>query len=163
MRKSIDFLLLGMTNITLVLIFMKSNKFYYVQTAKFLNSKMLVIKESHFVRWELFVHFSNSNFLVISPYNLNQRTNWQCFQQFWLHWVCFGFVSLVLILDICFSRKKLVLTNLNAIFQGKFAITSVIKIYSQMWELCVHPDYEHFLYSINFQIRQITRSNQHFS
>ena len=33
LRKSSDILLLGMTNTTLVLGFMKSNKFYYVQTA----------------------------------------------------------------------------------------------------------------------------------
>ena len=39
LRKSSDILLLVVTNTTLVLRFMKSNKFYYVQTAKVLNSK----------------------------------------------------------------------------------------------------------------------------
>ena len=34
------------------------------------------------------------------------------------------------ILDIYFSRKKLVLLNLTAIFPEKFAVTSVINIYS---------------------------------
>ena len=55
--------------------------------------------------------------------------------------ICFGFAFFVFILDIYFSRKKLVLINLNA----------VIKIYSKMWESCMHPDYDHFVYSINFQ------------
>ena len=39
LRKSSDVLLLGVTNITLVLRFMKSNKFHYVQTTKVVNSK----------------------------------------------------------------------------------------------------------------------------
>ena len=39
MTKSSDFLLLGVTDITLVLRFMKSNKFYDVQTAKVVTSK----------------------------------------------------------------------------------------------------------------------------
>ena len=29
-------------------------------------------------------------------------------------------------------------------FQRKFAVTSVMKIYTKMCELCVHPDYDHF-------------------
>ena len=33
---------------------MKSNKFYYVQTAKVVNSKMLVVKESNFVHGDKF-------------------------------------------------------------------------------------------------------------
>ena len=33
---------------------MKSNKFYYIQTAKVVNSKMLIIKESNFVHCEKF-------------------------------------------------------------------------------------------------------------
>ena len=50
--------------------------------------------------------------------------------------------------------------NLNAIFPEKFAVTSVINIYSSgnysyTWIMIV--------YSINFQIRQIPASNQHFS
>ena len=28
---------------------------------------------------------------------------------------------------------------------NKFAITSVLKIYSKMCELCMHPDYDHFI------------------
>ena len=39
LRKSSDFLLLGVTKITLVLRFMNSNGFYYVQTTKVVNSK----------------------------------------------------------------------------------------------------------------------------
>ena len=122
----------GVAKITLVLRFMKSSKFYYVQTAKVINSKkMLAVKGSNFVHSEEFSpHFSNSIFLVISPYKWNQRINWRCFQQFWLNWLCFGFVSFVFILDIYFSRKILVLINLTVIFPEKFAVTSVINIYS---------------------------------
>ena len=29
--------------------------------------------------------------------------------------------------------------------QRKFAVTSVLKIYSKMWELCLHPDYDYFI------------------
>ena len=43
LRKSSEILLLGVTNTTLVLRFMKSNKFYYVQTAKVVN--ILVVKD----------------------------------------------------------------------------------------------------------------------
>ena len=50
---------------------------------------------------------------------------------FWYYFLCF-------ILDIYFSRKKIG-TN-----QRKFAVTSVIKIYSKMWELCMHRDYDHW-------------------
>ena len=39
LKKSSDFLLLGVTNITFMLIFKKSSKFYYVQTVKVVNSK----------------------------------------------------------------------------------------------------------------------------
>ena len=111
--------------ITLLLRFMKSNKFYYVQTVKVINSKkMLAVKGSNFVHSEEFSpHFSNSIFLVISPYKWNQRTNWQCFQQFCPNWLCFGFVSFVFILDIHFSHKKLILTNLNAMFPEKICCT----------------------------------------
>ena len=38
LRKSRAFLLLGVTSITFVLRFKKSNKFYYVQTVKVVNS-----------------------------------------------------------------------------------------------------------------------------
>ena len=37
LRKSSDVLLVDVTNTTLVLRFMKSNKFYYVKTAKVVN------------------------------------------------------------------------------------------------------------------------------
>ena len=70
-----------------------------------------------------------------------------------IDFIWFGFVSFMFILDIHFSRKKLVLISLNA----------VIKIYSKIWELCMHPDYEHFLYSINFQKMQIPAINQYSS
>ena len=29
--------------------------------------------------------------------------------------------------------------------ERKFAINSVMNIYSKMWELCMHPDYRHFI------------------
>ena len=29
-------------------------------------------------------------------------------------------------------------------FLRKFAVTSVVKIYPKMWELCMYPDYDHF-------------------
>ena len=45
----------GVAKITLVLRFMKSSKFYYVQTAKVINSKkMLAVKGSNFVHNEEF-------------------------------------------------------------------------------------------------------------
>ena len=34
--------------------------------------------------------------------------------------------------------------------QGKFAVTSVLKIYSKMWKLSMHPDYDHFI-SLTFK------------
>ena len=60
----------GVAKIILVLRFMKSNKFFYVQTVKVINSKkILAVKESNFVHSEeLSPHFSNSISLVISPY-----------------------------------------------------------------------------------------------
>ena len=99
-------------------------------------------------RWEILVYFSNPNFLVISSYYWNQSTNWQCFQQFWLHWLCFGFVSFVFMLDIYFSLKKLVLTKTNAIFPEKICCNFSYKIYSKVQELCMHLDYE-YLYILN--------------
>ena len=44
----------GVTNITLVLRFMKGDKFCYIQTAKVVNSKMLVVKELNFVHGDKF-------------------------------------------------------------------------------------------------------------
>ena len=35
--------------------FMKSNRFYYVQTAKVVNSETLVVKKSNFVHGEKFL------------------------------------------------------------------------------------------------------------
>ena len=46
---------------------MKSNKFYYVQTAKVVN--VLVVKDISCPRLGTFIHFSNSNFLVIVSTN----------------------------------------------------------------------------------------------
>ena len=69
LRKSSYILLLGVANTALVLRFMKSNKFYYVETAKVVN--FLVVKDVScqritFCPWlGIFAHFSNSNFLVI--------------------------------------------------------------------------------------------------
>ena len=34
---------------------------------------------------------------------------------------------------------------LSTQMQRKFAVTSVIKVYPKMWELCMHPDYDHFI------------------
>ena len=67
-----------------------------------------------------------------------------------IKFISFGFVSFVFIVDTQFFLEKLVLINLNA----------VTKIYSKMRELCMHPDYDHFLYSINFQKIQIPATNQ---
>ena len=45
----------GVAEITFVLRFMKSKKFYYVQTAKVVNSKkILAVKRSNFVHGEEF-------------------------------------------------------------------------------------------------------------
>ena len=49
----------------------------------------------------------------------------------------------------------MVLSNLIAIFQGKFAVTSVIKIYIKFFKLWLHPAYDHgYNPSISFKIRQ---------
>ena len=61
------FLILGVTNIRFVLRFMKSNTFYYFKIAKVVNSK-----DVSGLRWGIFAHFSNSNFLVIKE----DRNNW---------------------------------------------------------------------------------------
>ena len=78
----------------------------------------------------------------------------------------FGLIDLVVVvcfLCVCFghyfSRKKLVLINLKQFFRIKLTVTSVIKIYIKMLEFWVHLD---FVYSMNFQIRQIPSTNQHF-
>ena len=47
-------MLLDMTNVTLVLRFMKSNKFYYTQTAKLQIQKILIVKGSDFVHGDEF-------------------------------------------------------------------------------------------------------------
>ena len=74
----------------------------------------------------------------------------------------FGLIDLVVVgcfLCVCFghyfSRKKLVLINLMQFFFCIFTVTSVMK----MLEFWVHLD---FVYSMNFQIRQIPSTNQHF-
>ena len=43
-----------MTNVTLVLRFMKSNKFYYTQTAKLQIQKILIVKGSNVVHGDEF-------------------------------------------------------------------------------------------------------------
>ena len=58
--------------------------------------------------------------------------------------------------QVYFSRKKLLLINLNTFFPF---VTLVIKIYSKMWELWMHQDLWSFVYYINFQIRQILATN----
>ena len=70
LRRSSDSLLLGMTNITLVLRFVTSNKFYYVQAVKVVNLKEVIVVEasSFATQLQIFFHFSISNFLVLSPY-----------------------------------------------------------------------------------------------
>ena len=65
-----------------------------------------------------------------------------------INFTCFGFVSFVFVLDIHFSRKKLLISFM-----------AVIKIYSKMWRLCMHPDYDYFVYSINFEKMQILATN----
>ena len=57
------YLFLSVTNITMVI--------YEKQ------QKVLIVKGSKFYpRWGIFTYFSNSNFLVVRPYTLNQRANW---------------------------------------------------------------------------------------
>ena len=49
-------------------------------------------------------------------------------------------------------------------FHLEFAVTSVIRIYSKMWESWIDTSgLWSFVYSINFQIRQIPATNHHFS
>ena len=48
LRKSSNFLLLGVTNIILVLRFMNNNKFYNVKTVKVVNSKDVSVKGTNF-------------------------------------------------------------------------------------------------------------------
>ena len=60
-------MLLGVTNLPLVLGFMKGNKFCYFHAVKFVNSKDI----KFFPQLGDFVFFSNSGFLVISPCKWN--------------------------------------------------------------------------------------------
>ena len=48
-------------------------------------------------------------------------------------------------------------------FQRTFAVTSVIKIYSKVSELCMHPDYDHLHIYLTSTLRQTAASNQHLS
>ena len=50
LRKSSNFLLLGVTNIILVLRFMNNNKFYNVKTVKVVNSKDVSVIGTNFAR-----------------------------------------------------------------------------------------------------------------
>ena len=62
------------------------------------------------------------------------------FSTLWLRSLCF--VSFVYIAHKCFSQK-MVLINLIQSFQRTFDVTSATKIYTKMWELWVHQDYDH--------------------
>ena len=119
---------------------MKTNRFYYVQIAKVVNSKHGSCERIKLCPWwGIFVHFLNSNWLIFKVFN------------------SFGFMdfilvfSFVLFFDIYFSCKELLLINLNAD------------------KICCNFSYKNFIlkcgnyhasglwsfYSINFQIRQI--------
>ena len=74
-------------------------------------------------------------------------------------YVCFWHVLFYFILSIKTSMQ---------FFQRKFSVTSVIKFYPKIWELWVHNYFcaelwmlQSFLYSMNFQIRQIQTKKQH--
>ena len=58
LRKSSNFLLLGVTNIILVLRFMNNNKFYNVKTVKVVNSKDVSVKGTNFAR-------TMTNFIIL--------------------------------------------------------------------------------------------------
>ena len=54
-----------------------------------------------------------------------------CFQEIRLNWLCFGFVSSVLILDIFFSQDVWLYTMWPPkLFAWKYTVTSAIRIYS---------------------------------
>ena len=46
--------------------------------------------------------------------------------------------------------------------QRKFAVTSVLKIYSKMGELCMHPDYDHF-FPLTFKLDKFQPQTNIFS
>ena len=58
LRKSSNFLLLGVTNIILVLRFLNNNKFYNVKTVKVVNSKDVSVKGTNFAR-------TMTNFIIL--------------------------------------------------------------------------------------------------
>ena len=96
----------------------------------------------------MFVHFLNSNFLVISHYKWNQRTKWLRIDSYLmfsmvLAWLTLNFFSFVFVLGIYFSRKKLGYINVNTILPEKICCNFSHKN-SERWELCMHPDYDHF-------------------
>ena len=41
-------------------------------------------------------------------------------------------------------------------FLIKFAVISVVKIYSKMWELCMHPEYDHLYISLTSKQGKLT-------
>ena len=72
--------------------------------------------------------------------------NWLIFNVF----NCFGFIDFVLfLLPLClfgtynFLTKQWYQSTSMQFLQMKFAVTSVIKIYANMWELWVHPGYDY--------------------
>ena len=93
-----------------------------------------------------------------------QRTNspticsYLMFSTFLASLIFFGFVSFVFILGINFSRKKMVPINLNAIFPAKICCNFSYKNLYENLEIVGAS-----VYSINFQIRQIPATIQHFS
>ena len=48
-------------------------------------------------------------------------------------------------------------------FQRKFAVTSVIEIYWKMWELCMHPDYDHLYIPLTFKQNKFQPQTNIFS
>ena len=44
-------------------------------------------------------------------------------------------------------------------FLRKFGVTSVIKTYSKMRELCMHPDYDHLYIPLTSRKRKIPATN----
>ena len=80
-----------MTNIPLMLRFMKSDKFYYVQTAKAVNSKMLVVKESDFFHGDKFSSIFQILIFYLVPINEVTVLTGNVFDSF-------GFIDFVLAL-----------------------------------------------------------------
>ena len=67
LNKSSAFMILGVTNVTLVSRFMKSNKFYCVQTAKVANSKNVSCQRIKFCPWWRILSFFQI-LIFLNPY-----------------------------------------------------------------------------------------------